>query len=156
MSFLDQNEDMILTSSSYYAFPISRTEKLLDNKDSTDDSEKVFLTINNLSSKSSDEKENALPILSLQFGKIKDFSLLQSANIHDKEPTEEINSIEEQCDICLKYKKPKSRPVVGLYLSRDFSDLVAVDLKAMEKVHILRIVDHATQFSAAAAVKSKK
>ena len=56
---------------------------------------------------------------------------MQSANILDKEPIEEINNIEEQCDICLKYKKPNLRPVIGFSLSRDFSDVVAVDLKAM-------------------------
>ena len=57
---------------------------------------------------------------------------------------------------CLKYKKPKLRPVVGFCLSRDFNNVVAVDSKAMEKVHILHIVDHAARFSAAAVVKSKK
>ena len=80
---------------------------------------------------------------------------MQSANIHDKELIEEINNIDEQCDICLKYKKPKLRPVVGFSISRDFS-VVAVDLKAMEKVHNLHIVDHATRFSVAVVVKSKK
>ena len=44
--------------------------------DGTVDSEKVFLTINNLSSNSSDEKnkskETALPIWSVQFGKIEE------------------------------------------------------------------------------------
>ena len=77
VSFLDQNVDIILTSSGHYAVPISRTEKLLDNMDSTDDSEKVFLTINNLSSESCDQKkqsskETALPIWLFQFGKTKE------------------------------------------------------------------------------------
>ena len=44
--------------------------------DGTVDSEKVFLTINNLSSNSSDEKnkskETALPIWSVQFGEIEE------------------------------------------------------------------------------------
>ena len=40
-------------------------------------------------------------------------------------------------------------------LFRNFSD-VAVDLKGMEKVHILYNLDHTTQFSMAAVVKSKK
>ena len=82
--------------------------------------------------------------------------LLRSANIHDKELNEEINNIEEQCDICLEYKKSKLKSVVGFSLSIDFNDVVAADVKAMEKVHILHIVDHATRFSAAALVKSKK
>ena len=56
VSFLDQNIGIIFTSSGHYA-SISRTEQLLDNMDSTVDSEKLFLTINDLSSKSSDEKK---------------------------------------------------------------------------------------------------
>ena len=158
VNFLNQNLDPTLTSSGHYAVPISRTEKLLANMDSTDDSEKVFLTKNNLSSKSSDEKKKIAKKLHCQFGhssseKLK--KLLQSANIHDKELIEEINNIEEQCDICLQYKKPKLRPVVGFSLSKDFNDVVAVDVKAMEMGHILHIVEHATRFSAEAVVKSK-
>ena len=159
VNFLNQNLDPTLTSSGHYAVPISRTEKLLANMDSTDDSEKVFLTKNNLSSKSSDEKKKIAKKLHCQFGhssseKLK--KLLQSANIHDKELIEEINNIEEQCDICLQYKKPKLRPVVGFSLSKDFNDVVAVDVKAMEMGHILHIVEHATRFSAEAVVKSKQ
>ena len=70
--------------------------------------------------------------------------LLQYSNIHDKEAIEEIKNTEEQCDICLKYKKSKSRPVVGFSIPRDISHVVAVDMKTMEKVHILHIVDHGT------------
>ena len=159
VNFLNQNLDPTLTSTGHYAVPISRTEKLLANMDSTDDSEKVFLTKNNLSSKSSDEKKKIAKKLHCQFGhssseKLK--KLLQSANIHDKELIEEINNIEEQCDICLQYKKPKLRPVVGFSLSKDFNDVVAVDVKAMEMGHILHIVEHATRFSAEAVVKSKQ
>ena len=49
VSFLYQNVDIILTSSGNYAVPISRMEQLLDNPDSTVDSEKALLTINDLS-----------------------------------------------------------------------------------------------------------
>ena len=44
VNFLNQNVDPTLTSSGHYAVPISRTEKLLANMDSTENSEKVFLT----------------------------------------------------------------------------------------------------------------
>ena len=63
--------------------------------------------------------------------------------------------LDHNVDIILISKKIKLRPVVGFSLSRNFN-VVAVDLKAMEKVHILHIVDHATRFSAATVVKSKK
>ena len=55
----------------------------------------------------------------------------------------------------MTYKKLEVRPVVGFYLSRNFSD-IAIEFKAMEKVHILYILDHTTQFSMATVVKSKK
>ena len=145
VSFLDQNVDIILNSSGHYAVPICRMEKLLVIIWIVLMTQKKYFYY--LSSKSSDEKNKIVKKLHCQFGyfsseKLK--KLLQSANIHDKELIEEISNIVELCDICLKSKKPKLRPVVGLSLSRDFNDVVAVDLKAMEKVHILHIVDHAT------------
>ena len=94
-----------------------------------------------------------MPIWSFKFRKIKE---IVAACLHHKKLIEEINNIEEQCDICLKYKKPKLRPVVGFSLSRDFNHVLAVNLKAMKKVHILHIVDHGIRFSAAAVVKFKK
>ena len=102
VSFLDENVDIILTFSGHYAVPISRMKKLLDKMDSTDDSKKAFLTINNLSSKSNDVKNKIAKKQHCQFGqssseKLK--KLLQVANIYDKELIEEINNIEEQCDM---------------------------------------------------------
>ena len=50
VSFLNQNVDIVFTSSSHYAIPISRTEQLLDHYDKNNESERVLLTINELSS----------------------------------------------------------------------------------------------------------
>ena len=101
-SFLDRNVDTIAISNSHYAVPTSWTEQLLDNMDSTVDSQKVFLTINNLSSKSRDEKNKIAKKLHSQFGHScleKLEKLLQSANKHENELIEEINHIEKQCDM---------------------------------------------------------
>ena len=66
-----------------------------------------------------------------------------------------LSSVEDKCEICLKYKKSKLRPVVVFSLSRDFNDVIAIDLKAMN-VNILHIIDHIMRFSAAAVIKSKR
>ena len=55
----------------------------------------------------------------------------------------------------MKYKKNKLILSVGFSLSKDFN-VVAVDLKPTNGIHILHIIDHATRFSAAAVLKSKK
>ena len=57
VSFLNQNVDIVFTSSSHYAIPISRTEQLLDHFDKNNESERVILTINGLYSKSPEEKK---------------------------------------------------------------------------------------------------
>ena len=41
-------------------------------------------------------------------------------------------------------KKTKLKPFVGFSLLKDFSDVVAVDLKPTNSIHILLIIDHAT------------
>ena len=52
----------------------------------------------------------------------------------------------------LHEKKTKLRPSVGFSLSKEFNDVVAVDLKAPNDIHILHIIDHATQLSTAPAI----
>ena len=53
-------------------------------------------------------------------------------------------------------KKTKLKPFVGFSLLKDFSDVVAVDLKPTNSIHTLLIIDHATWTSPVAVVKSKK
>ena len=82
--------------------------------------------------------------------------LIKSSNIDDRELLEIIYTLDNKCQVCIKYKKTKLRPSVGFSLSKDFNDVVAVDLKPTNGIHILHIIDHATPFSPAAVVKSKK
>ena len=67
-----------------------------------------------------------------------------------------IDSVKRIYDICLKYKKPKLRPAVELSLSKDFNDVIAVDLKEIDKTYILHLTNHASRYCAAEVVKSKK
>ena len=41
-------------------------------------------------------------------------------------------------------------------LSRDFNDVNTVDLKTMNHVNNLSIIDHTTRFSTAAVIKSRR
>ena len=93
VSFLNQNVDILFTPSGHYAIPISRTEQLLDHFDKNNEPEGVLLTINELSSKSPEEKNKIAKKLHCQFGhssveKLKKLS--KSANIWDQELNREI------------------------------------------------------------------
>ena len=78
------------------------------------------------------------------------------SGIVDKELVDLINGIREKCTVCLKYKKASLKPVVGFSLSRDFNDVISMNLKEMNGFKILHLIDHATRYSAATIVKSKQ
>ena len=67
-----------------------------------------------------------------------------------------IKDLDKSCEICMRYKRPSSRPVVGFSLAHDFNETVAMDLKQFRGVYILHIVDHAARYSAAAIISSKQ
>ena len=82
--------------------------------------------------------------------------LVKSADIKDSELFNLINKVEVKCPVCLKYKKAPLKPVVGFSLSKDFNDVIAMDLKEINGHKILHIIDHATRYSVATVVKSKQ
>ena len=55
--------------------------------------------------------------------------LLQDAQIIDKGLEKYLDDLDNACEICLKYKKPKPRPVVGFPMAKTFDDTLAMDLK---------------------------
>ena len=67
-----------------------------------------------------------------------------------------INEIGEKCTVSLKYKKAPLKPVIGFLPSRDFNDVISVDLEEINCFKILHLIDLATRYSAATIVKSKQ
>ena len=55
--------------------------------------------------------------------------LIKLSGIVDKELVDLINEVEEKCTVFLKYKKAPLTPVVVFSLSRDFNDVISMDLK---------------------------
>ena len=53
----------------------------------------------------------------------------KDANITDKEPDAQIDSVSDSCDTCDCHRKVHSQPAVFLPLAEDFNDYLALDLK---------------------------
>ena len=81
--------------------------------------------------------------------------LLQDGGVNDEEFFTLIEEVEKTCDICCKYKRPPSKPVVCFPLSKEFNESVAMDIKYCENHLVLHLIDHATRFSSAATIRSK-
>lgn len=84
--------------------------------------------------------------------------LLKDAGSDEERLVNEIRNIENNCNICKVYKKTPSRPVVTFPLAREFNEVIQLDLKTYtkDKVYLFHIIDHATRFSVASVIYSKK
>ena len=73
--------------------------------------------------------------------------------------TELINKIKEvslDCQVCKEFSRPGALPAVGLPLASEFNEVVAMDIKFLNGVMILHLIDHLSRYSAAAILHSKK
>ena len=137
-------KDISLQFTSNYAIPLNDS---YEDSAFLDDSRfiEVFLTINNLRDKSQGEKVQIAIKLHKQFDHPKGsrlIILIKSAGISDNVLLDVVKSLGENCSICLKYKKPKSKPVGGFSLAHNFNETVAMDLRQFRNVFILHLVDH--------------
>ena len=124
---------------------------------------KVLFTVDDLQNKSPQEKAAMASKLHKQFGhpvnseRLK--QLLRDANIQDDDLFKQIDTVTESCDICGRYKKARSRPVVSLPLADDFNQCLAMDLKFItinkRSFIILHMIDVFTHFSQAVTISSK-
>ena len=114
--------DIKFSSAGHYCIPLG---------DDTYNQRALFLSTN-LQDKSDEEKVKIATKLHRQFahphgGKIK--LLLRDAQIIDKDLEKYLDDLDNTCEVCLKYKKPKPRPVVGFPMAKTFTETLAMDLK---------------------------
>ena len=108
---------------------------------------------------SSKDKSVAVKKLHRQFGhaseqKLKD--LLKKANVKDKEIYDLLNKAITECELCIRFQRTPSRPVVSLPMASDWNELISVDLHQLEQsIWYLHIIDIFTRFSAGAIVRTK-
>ena len=83
--------------------------------------------------------------------------LIKAAGTKDRDILEIIPEIVNNCDICLKFKRPSPKPAVGLPLATEFNETVTMDLHELgPNLWYLHIIDEFTRFSAGCIVRSKQ
>ena len=140
------------TESGHYCIPLA-SPSLEESHVST------VLFINKLRNKSDCEKKKVAEKLHKQFShpsaeKLHNF--VRSAEITDKRFLKFLLEIPSSCEICLKFKRAKPRPVVGLPLATRFNQVMAMDIKEIGQHKILHMIDHASRYSVAAGFRPKK
>ena len=83
---------------------------------------------------------------------------VKDSGVNDDNLFHAIKEVGERCDTCKKYRKSRPHPVVAFPKATEFNETVAMDLKIYlnNKIYFLHMIDHATRYSAACVIKSKK
>ena len=83
------------------------------------------------------DKKKQVQKIHRQFGRASSENikrLIKNARVTDQEFFE-VTEVIQGCDVCLKYKKPVPRPVVGFEWATDFNQTVGMDLKELGQVY---------------------
>ena len=121
------------TTSGHYAIPLNETNLNLKTPSVEDSNfDEVLLTIDNTEEKSKKEKKYIAIKLHKQFGHPKSarlIDLIKTAGISGNDLLDMVKDLDKSCEICMRYKRPSSRPVLGFSLAHDFKETVATHLK---------------------------
>ena len=66
-----------------------------------------------------------------------------------------VDTVNDKCEVCRKFKKSPSRPKVSLPMSDDFNQCVALDLKELNKKYILYCVCTFSRLTRAVIIRNK-
>ena len=146
---------LLTTHSGHYAVPITQASQLMNNA--------ITGTVSTITLKLSEESNTAAIAQKLhrQFAHPTKEKLLKMLNLAGEEWNtnqtlkDEIKNVTENCETCKRYKKPPSRPVVGLPTATEFLETVAMDLKFYHGKIILHLIDHCTRLSASTLIPNK-
>lgn len=162
IEILGMKQKVFLTSSGHYCIPLGKRKFEFDDISSVD-AEEIVLYSKSFAMKNDTERLKDIVKLHKQFShpppeRLK--KLLRDAGVEDKKLHTLIDHISQKCETCFKYKKLSPRPVVGLRMSNDFNDYVAMDLKEWTdgntKTWFLHLIDTFTKYSAATVIHSKR
>ena len=153
--------NLIFTSTGHHVVPLNTKSRITYDEEeiSQKDVKVLFSNANKLQSSDTAEKKKIAKKLHCQFGhtsskRIK--KLLTDGNIQDECLFKLLEDLDEDCQICKKFKKPPPKLIVCIPLAKELNESVAMDLKEIDSRSVLHMLYHATRFSKACVIPSKK
>ena len=150
VTMFGKNQPIHLTKSGHYSVALDNKLKVM--KKVNRNQAKVVLHI-------SDELENKNAVAKKLHNQFvhppsdRLIKLVSSAGLgEDLELISAIKKVSQSCKICAEYRRPASKPTVGMPLATSFNQVVAMDLKNFNGMWILHLIDHVSRYSAASYV----
>ena len=153
-SVCGKHVDLHCTSSGHYCIPLS------DFKEGNKQIHQVLM-MEGWDYVDQDHIEKQVEKLHKQFGhpSCKRLNqLIKDGGLKYKDYCDFVEKISDACDICKKFRRTPSKPVVCMPMAKEFNETVAIDLKEWKKgeVYFLHLIDVATRFSRSAVIYSKE
>ena len=143
------------TKSGHYTIPLnSKVQAGTENNTNTN----VMFNIKQLDEKSFKEKRKMMEKVHKTFGhpsEVRLKKLIKDGGIEDEEIMKAVEKVTNECEVCVKYKRTPSHPIVSTSLARHFNEVVTLDLFFYKQTPIIHICDVATRFSRASVIPSK-
>lgn len=152
VTMLGRKVPMQCTSSGHYHIPISRP---LPDRGKF----KQILFIKEIASKNRLEKIKIATKLHRQFShpsSKKLCDLVRNSGMRDSEFIKILQELPNSCEICMRYKRAKPRPIVGFSLGTYFNESIAMDIKEINGNKVLHLIDHGTRYSVGVRIPSKE
>ena len=152
VSIFEKKHKLQCTDSGHYFVPL--TEPIFSGNQNP-----TVLFVDKLGGKTKAEKTKIAEKLHKQFShpsgeKLSAF--VRNSGVKDDEFLKMLLELPTNCEICLRYKKAKPKPVVGFPMAVRFNQTVAMDLKEIHGHKILHMIDHASRYSVAVKVMNKE
>ena len=155
-AMFEQPVELELTSSGHYCVNL-RDDSDAEESETQNDEDEVLAVTENMTTKG---KKTVLLKLHRQFGHAsveRLQKLLACTGNNDEESNTILKDIVKNCETCIRYSKPKRKPVVGLPMASTYNETIAVDLHELEPgVWYLHAIDQFTRFSAGSIITTKK
>ncbi|XP_053390667.1 uncharacterized protein LOC128553511 [Mercenaria mercenaria] len=148
-TIMGQEVALNLTTSGHYCIPIDKTVEVSVEK-------VCAVKLENLNAQ---ERYKTLLKLHRQFAhpaKKRLVTFLKDAGIWEDDYEEDLEQIENKCELCKVYAKTPSRPVVGMPMASKFNEKVAMDLKQWNGRWILHIIDMWSRYTLSIFIDRKK
>ena len=159
INMLGENIKLINTSTGHYAIPLTPNKNLINHLSETPSpcvDEKVVL----LSRKPNLSASEVATKLHRQFAHPSAERLIRLLNRseykNNQDLKNEVTTVTNSCDVCKRFKRAPSRPIVSLPVSSEFNELLAMDIKFYQGTPLLHIIDSCTRYSVATVLKSKQ
>ena len=150
-------QKLVVTESGHLCIPLNNFQ--LDHSFENHENVVMFSGLYSIPDLTENQKKSVAVKLHKQFAHPASqrlVKLLRNGGVKDKVLLDLVEKVTNECDVCLKYKRPHLTPIVCFPRATEFNENVGLDLKQIGNKYMLHFIDHFTRYSQAIVINNKE